>query len=72
MAFLLSTAWDHRRRILGWPLKKLSDGHRKAVTKDREKSVGGILSSWNPVSHEDYWTDDDFTEPVAEFIEGFV
>jgi len=58
--------------ILGWPLKELSDGYRKAVTEDREINVGGILSAWNPVSHEDYWTDDDFTEPVAELIEEFV
>jgi pimeloyl-ACP methyl ester carboxylesterase len=58
--------------ILGWPLKELSDSYRKAVTEDREINVGSILTSWNPVSHSEYWTDNNFTRPVAEFIKGFV
>lgn len=58
--------------ILGWPLKELSDNHREAVTEDREINAGGLVSSWNPASHSDYWTDNDFTGPVAEVIGGFV
>lgn len=58
--------------VLGWPLKELGDDYRKAVTEDREINVGGILTSWNPLSHSEYWTDGDFTGPVAEFIGGFV
>ncbi|MCM2358296.1 MAG: hypothetical protein NDI77_09115 [Geobacteraceae bacterium] len=58
--------------ILGWPLKALSSSYSAAVTEDREINAGGILTSWNPASHSDYWTDNDFTRPVAEFIGGFV
>ena len=31
-------------------------------------NVGSILRSWNPLSHEEYWTDNDFTTPVATLI----
>ena len=34
--------------------------------------VHGILTSWNPLSHSEYWTDDNFTEPVAEFLKSFI
>ncbi len=58
--------------ILGWPLKALSPKHAVAVTEDREINVGGLFTAWNPLSHGDYWTDDSFTDPVAQFIGAFV
>jgi len=58
--------------ILGWPLKELSPAFTAAVTEDKEINVGGILTSWNPLSHSEYWTDGNFTGPVAEFIGGFI
>ena len=58
--------------VLGWPLKELSSSYRNMVTEDREISVGGVLTSWNPLSHNEYWTDGDFIGPVAEVIGGFV
>jgi hypothetical protein len=58
--------------VLGWPLKDLSDSYRNVVTADREINVGGLLTSWNPTCHSEYWEDDNFTEPVAELIGGFV
>lgn len=54
--------------ILGWPLKPLSPAYDVAVHEDVPINVGGILSSWNPLSHMLYWTDDDFTKPVARAI----
>lgn len=58
--------------ILGWPLKRLSEGYDKAVTADHEINVGGMFSSWNPVSHSEYWTDKNFTERAAKLIGEFV
>ena len=58
--------------ILGWPLKALSPGFTAAVTEDREINVGGLFTFWNPASHTDYWTDNNFTRPVARFIGDFV
>ena len=54
--------------VLGYPLKPLSDSYRNAVDKDIAVNVGGLLTSWNPISHDEYWEDDDFTKPVAKLV----
>lgn len=58
--------------ILGYPLKDLSPSYKKAVNKDLPVNVGSILTSWNPISHSDYWTDNDFTKPVTKAIAGIL
>ena len=52
--------------VIAYPLKSINDAHRKAIKEDREINVGGILSSWNPMSHNQYWTDNDVTKPIAK------
>jgi hypothetical protein len=54
--------------VLGYPLKPLSPSYTAAVTEDRAINAGGIFSSWNPLAHSGYWTDNDFTGPVAAQI----
>lgn len=54
--------------VLGYPLKPLSDSYNSTVSEDIDISAGGIFSSWNPLAHSEYWTDNDFTEPVAEML----
>ena len=54
--------------VLGYPLKPLSPSYGNAVSEDIEINVGGLFTSWNPISHTEYWTDNDFTEPVARLI----
>jgi hypothetical protein len=55
--------------ILGYPVKPLWDGYaNNPQIEDREINVGNIFTSWNPLSHDQYWTDNDFTEPVAQHI----
>lgn len=51
--------------ILAYPLRKLNATYGKAVKEDRAVNVGGWLSSWNPLSHTEYWTDDNVTDPIA-------
>jgi hypothetical protein len=58
--------------ILGYPLKQISDSYDAAVTADKPIEVGGLLLGWNPAAHCRYWTDNDFTKPVAQFISEFV
>lgn len=58
--------------VLGYPLKPINSDYRNVVTKDIPINVGGILSSWNPAAHSKYWTDNDFTKPVAKFIARFL
>lgn len=54
--------------VLGYPLKPLSASYSNAVTEDIRINAGGLLSSWNPLSHIAYDSDNDFTKPVAKVI----
>jgi hypothetical protein len=58
--------------VLGYPLKPLSPLYGQAVSADLEINAGGLFTSWNPVSHVEYWTDNDFTKPVAALIQDVV
>jgi len=55
--------------VLGYPLKPI---YGKFVTEDIAIDAGSWLTSWNPISHIEYWTDDDFTKRVAELIRDVV
>lgn len=54
--------------VLGFPLKPLSTSYDRTVTDDLPINVGSILSFWNPLSHQAYWTDNDFTKPAATLL----
>lgn len=54
--------------ILAYPLRGINAQYKKVVTEDRQVSVGGLFTGWNPVAHTEYWTDDDFTKPVASLL----
>jgi hypothetical protein len=41
---------------------------RQRGTVDRIEDHETFVTSWNPASHNDYWTDSDFTRPVAEYL----
>ena len=58
--------------VLGYPLKPLSSGYDKVVNAGIPINVGGLLSSWKPASHTQYWTDDSFTKPVVKFLIRFL
>ena len=52
--------------ILGYPVKPLWDGYaNNRQIEDCEINVGNLFTSWNPLSHDQYWTDNDFSKPVA-------
>jgi len=58
--------------VLGWPLAKLSSEYA-AVVKDFPINAGGgfagwLAKSWNPLAHEQYWTDDDVLDPLEECL----
>jgi hypothetical protein len=54
--------------VFGYPLKTLNDKYGDMVTKDRETNIGRFMTSWTPISHLDYWTDKDVTEPIAKSL----
>ena len=56
--------------VLGYPLSQLNN--RFKFIKDKPISAGGWLTSWNPISHNGYWTDNDLTKPAAKLIARFM
>jgi hypothetical protein len=58
--------------ILGYPLKPISEAYAAVVDRDIAIDAGGLFSSWNPLSHNGYWTDRDLTSPAAGLIASFL
>jgi hypothetical protein len=64
--------------VLGWPLRPLYSKDIETLAasqlstlgriEDRQINVGNLLTSWNPFSHDAYWTDNDFTVPVSAYL----
>jgi len=54
--------------IMGYPLKPISESYADAVDEDVEVNTGSWWSSWNPLSHNDYWTDSDVIEKMSEVM----
>ncbi|HED39987.1 MAG TPA: hypothetical protein ENJ13_06110 [Chromatiales bacterium] len=49
--------------VLGWPLRQL--GPTFKIVSDHNINAGGLFTSWNPLSHEKYWSDKDVVRPLA-------
>ena len=52
--------------VLAFPLKGVNEAYRKAVTKDIAVNVGGLLTSWNPLSHLNYDSDNEVITPIVD------
>ncbi len=71
-----------RDDVLGWPLKPLYEQSRSRLTPrqrqtvdrmaDAEINVGSMGLSWAPSAHTGYWTDNDFTRPLADHLREIV
>ena len=57
--------------ILAYPLRTINAAYSGVVDDDIEISVGGLLTGLTPLSHNLYWTDNDFTDPVADYLASF-
>jgi hypothetical protein len=58
--------------VLAYPLRQVSPSYGAVVDEDRQINVGGFGASATPLSHGAYWTDNDFTKPVAAFLTTFL
>lgn len=58
--------------IMGYPLKPISESYADAVDDDVEVNTGHWWSSWNPLSHNDYWTDSDVIDKVSQLANTFL
>lgn len=54
--------------VLGWPLADLSSEYAQVVRDIPVNAGGGLLGwlvkSWNPMSHTQYWRDDEVLDPL--------
>lgn len=63
--------------VLGWPLADLSSAYSQVV-QDHPINAGGggvfgwLLKSWNPLSHGQYWGDDDVLDPLEELLQSLL
>ena len=62
--------------VLGFPLAQVGPKYRALADAgelaDVRMNAGGPFTSWNPLSHDRYWTDKDFVRPVAEMIRAYL
>ena len=54
--------------VIGFPLRALNAAYRKVVKKDVPVNAGSLLVSWTPLSHLEYWTDDEVLDPIARSL----
>lgn len=57
-----------RNDVLGYPLRPTSPDYTARVTADIEVAVGGLLKSWNPLCHTEYWGSNDIAKYLARLI----
>ncbi len=58
--------------VLAYPLKNMSEDYTVAWLHDKKVEVGGLMSGWNPMSHQQYWTDKDVLKPIARDIRNLI
>ncbi len=66
--------WDNyfdKDDVLGWPLSPLSDEYGELVD-DHAINAGGIFTSWTPLSHGQYWTDENVIQPLIRRIKAYI
>lgn len=65
-----------KQDILGYPLAETSPAYATLVKTRKLRDVpinaGGLLTAWNPLSHNAYWRDSDLTDPVIRFIQNML
>lgn len=55
--------------VLAFPLKGVNEAYNTAVTKDLQVNVGGLFTSWNPLSHTRY---DNYDAVITPIVDGLV
>ena len=51
--------------VIGYPLRELNAGYRRAVTEDRPVSAGSLWTGWTPLSHVGYWSNERLAVSIA-------
>ena len=51
--------------VIAYPLRDINAAYKNAVALDYVTQIGGLFTSWNPLSHAEYWKDDNVIKPIA-------
>ncbi|RKQ35660.1 chemotaxis protein [Oceanobacillus halophilus] len=54
--------------VLAFPLKHINETYNQAVTKDISVNAGGIITSWNPLSHFHYDKNEKVIKTIAKSL----
>lgn len=54
--------------VIAYPLKPINEEYQKSVTQDIQVDCGSWLESWNPLSHNGYWTDKNVISHIAKSL----
>ena len=54
-----------RDDLLGYPIQTINEKYAAQVI-DKEVNAGNMATSWNPLSHNQYWTDSEVVHLVAQ------
>ncbi len=78
-AMKFNTWWYNffdKHDVLGYPLRDCAPAYDLLVAsrdiRDVSINSGSIFTSWNPLSHNGYWKDPDFYEPVGKMIKNIL
>ena len=75
-SFFTWTNFYDKDDVLGWPLADLSEEYARVVTDVQVNAGGGILGwitgSWNPMSHLQYWRDDEVLDPLTATLKNLL
>lgn len=54
--------------LLSYPLKPLNEAYNRAVSAEKEVEAGNLFEFWNPVSHTNYWEDEQVVRAIASSL----
>lgn len=54
-----------RDDLLGYPIQTINEKYAARVI-DKEVNAGNMATNWNPLSHNQYWTDSEVVQPIAQ------
>lgn len=62
--------------VMAYPLRQIGPAYAEMIEgneiNEHSINVGGLFTSWNPASHDQYWKDRNFYRPATEFIKQFL
>ncbi|PSQ99617.1 MAG: hypothetical protein BRD48_03580 [Bacteroidetes bacterium QS_9_68_14] len=60
--------------VIGYPIGQITDSYAEMVEQghleDRQRNVGALWKSWNPLSHKGYFRDESSLEELAGYLAG--